>query len=185
MRSPQQWLTQPRVTQRQRLRQPYLSSRKQPIRLSPRHPVKQKTSCRTSQRNTLPADGQVIGQVMPGVRGANAPVVADNAPSRDVKLTFAQIAPPPGSMVLRGRNTRWARVLFSAAFAVFALLTWAGFKSFLTGFAKVVSTVAFGSSNLFLLRLLTLLTSSCWLSPPARLSSRLRQSSPASTSSTR
>ncbi len=67
------------------------------------------------------------------------------------------------SMVLRGRNTRWARVLFSAMFAAFALLTWAGFKSFLTGFAKVVSTVAFGSSNLFLLRLLTLLTSSCWL----------------------
>lgn len=41
---------------------------------------------------------------MPGVRGANAPVVAENAPSRDVKLTFAQIAPPPGSMVLRGIN---------------------------------------------------------------------------------
>lgn len=67
------------------------------------------------------------------------------------------------SMVLRGRKTRWARVLFSVAFAGFALLTWAGFKSLLTGFAKVVSTVAFGSSNLFLLRLLTLLTSSCWL----------------------
>lgn len=29
------------------------------------------------------------------------------------------------SMVLRGRNTRWARVLFSAMFAAFALLTWA------------------------------------------------------------
>ena len=57
-----------------------------------------------TEGNTLPADGQVIGQVMPGVRGANAPVVADNAPSRDVKLTFAQIAPPPGSMVLRGIN---------------------------------------------------------------------------------
>ncbi|MEP8986085.1 cellulose biosynthesis cyclic di-GMP-binding regulatory protein BcsB [Enterobacter cloacae] len=54
--------------------------------------------------NTLPADTQVVGQVMPGVRGANAPVVAENAPSRDVKLTFAQIAPPPGSMVLRGVN---------------------------------------------------------------------------------
>ncbi len=38
------------------------------------------------------------------VQGANAPVVAENAPSRDVKLTFAQIAPPPGSMVLRGVN---------------------------------------------------------------------------------
>ena len=54
--------------------------------------------------NTLPANNQVVGQVMPGVPGANAPVVAENAPSRDVKLTFAQIAPPPGSMVLRGIN---------------------------------------------------------------------------------
>lgn len=53
-----------------------------------------------------PADGapQQVGSVMPGVPGANAPVVVDNAPSRDVKLTFAQIAPPPGSMVLRGIN---------------------------------------------------------------------------------
>ncbi|WP_074160970.1 cellulose biosynthesis cyclic di-GMP-binding regulatory protein BcsB [Enterobacter genomosp. S] len=54
--------------------------------------------------NTLPADNPVVGQVMPGVPGANAPVVAENTPSRDVKLTFAQIAPPPGSMVLRGIN---------------------------------------------------------------------------------
>lgn len=41
---------------------------------------------------------------VPGVPGADAPVVAQNGPSRDVKLTFAQIAPPPGSMVLRGVN---------------------------------------------------------------------------------
>lgn len=54
--------------------------------------------------NTLPAGNPVVGQVMPGVPGANAPVVAENTPSRDVKLTFAQIAPPPGSMVLRGIN---------------------------------------------------------------------------------
>ncbi|HCR9769148.1 TPA: cellulose biosynthesis cyclic di-GMP-binding regulatory protein BcsB [Citrobacter koseri] len=47
---------------------------------------------------------QPVGQVMPGVPGADAPVVAQNGPSRDVKLTFAQIAPPPGSMVLRGVN---------------------------------------------------------------------------------
>ncbi|HHG2400322.1 TPA: cellulose biosynthesis cyclic di-GMP-binding regulatory protein BcsB [Escherichia coli] len=45
-----------------------------------------------------------VGQVMPGVQGADAPVVAQNGPSRDVKLTFAQIAPSPGSMVLRGIN---------------------------------------------------------------------------------
>ena len=53
---------------------------------------------------TLPATDAPVGRVMPGVNGANAPIVADNAPSRDVKLTFAQIAPPPGSMVLRGVN---------------------------------------------------------------------------------
>ncbi|MGL5241125.1 MAG: cellulose biosynthesis cyclic di-GMP-binding regulatory protein BcsB [Kluyvera ascorbata] len=33
-----------------------------------------------------------------------APVVVQDAPTRDVKLSFAQIAPPPGSMVLRGAN---------------------------------------------------------------------------------
>ncbi len=33
-----------------------------------------------------------------------APVVVEDSPGRDVKLTFAQIAPPPGSMVLRGSN---------------------------------------------------------------------------------
>ncbi|MDT8703087.1 cellulose biosynthesis cyclic di-GMP-binding regulatory protein BcsB [Kluyvera ascorbata] len=33
-----------------------------------------------------------------------SPVVVEDAPSRDVKLSFAQIAPPPGSMVLRGAN---------------------------------------------------------------------------------
>jgi Bacterial cellulose synthase subunit. len=33
-----------------------------------------------------------------------SPVVVESVPSRDVKLTFAQIAPPPGSMVLRGAN---------------------------------------------------------------------------------
>ncbi|SFU12118.1 cellulose synthase subunit [Kosakonia arachidis] len=50
---------------------------------------------------TTPTAGNVVGQV---VSGANAPVVATDSPSRDVKLTFAQIAPPPGSMELRGIN---------------------------------------------------------------------------------
>ncbi|MFN1130074.1 cellulose biosynthesis cyclic di-GMP-binding regulatory protein BcsB [Lelliottia nimipressuralis] len=60
-----------------------------------------------TEGNTLPGTptgAQAVGQVMPGVNGANAPIVADNVPSRDVKLTFAQIAPPPGSMILRGIN---------------------------------------------------------------------------------
>ncbi|MGV7091233.1 cellulose biosynthesis cyclic di-GMP-binding regulatory protein BcsB [Siccibacter turicensis] len=50
----------------------------------------------------------VIGQVQPGVPRANAPIVAQDAPSRDVTLSFAQIAPPPGSMVLRGTNPNGA-----------------------------------------------------------------------------
>lgn len=59
-----------------------------------------------SMTPVTPVEAQTmpVGQVMPGVNGANAPVVADNAPTRDVTLTFAQIAPPPGSMILRGVN---------------------------------------------------------------------------------
>ena len=66
-------------------------------------------------------------------------------------------------MVLHEKDTKWMRCVFSGIFLLFVWLTWAGSKSLLTGFAKVVSTVAFGSSNLFLLRLLTFLTSTCWL----------------------
>lgn len=58
----------------------------------------------TEAEAAAPAEEQAVGRVMPGVTGADAPIVASNAPSRDVKLTFAQIAPPPGSMVLRGVN---------------------------------------------------------------------------------
>ncbi|MGG8267863.1 cellulose biosynthesis cyclic di-GMP-binding regulatory protein BcsB [Klebsiella aerogenes] len=51
-------------------------------------------------------DGQPTATV---IDSAAAPVVvADNIPSRDVKLTFAQIAPPPGSMVLRGSHPEGA-----------------------------------------------------------------------------
>jgi len=62
----------------------------QPEAMTPERPVEAQTT--------------PVGQVMPGVNGANAPIVADNAPTRDVTLTFAQIAPPPGSMILRGVN---------------------------------------------------------------------------------
>ncbi len=62
----------------------------QPEAMTPERPVEAQTT--------------PVGQVMPGVNGANAPIVADNAPTREVTLTFAQIAPPPGSMILRGVN---------------------------------------------------------------------------------
>lgn len=50
-------------------------------------------------------DGQPTATV---IDPAAPVVVADNIPSRDVKLTFAQIAPPPGSMVLRGSHPEGA-----------------------------------------------------------------------------
>ncbi|XNM76930.1 hypothetical protein ACLK19_23800 [Escherichia coli] len=37
-----------------------------------------------------------MGQAMPGVQGADAPVVAQNGPLRDVKLTFAHIGAAAG-----------------------------------------------------------------------------------------
>lgn len=57
--------------------------------------------------STMPAPANNVpvnaGTVMPGVVHAGAPVaVEEGAPSRNVRLSFAQIAPAPGSMVLRG-----------------------------------------------------------------------------------
>ena len=63
-----------------------------------------------------PAPQATLTTTVPGIAGTVADsqptatladpaapvVVLDNAPTRDVKLTFAKIAPPPGSMVLRG-----------------------------------------------------------------------------------
>ncbi|HKM97452.1 MAG TPA: cellulose biosynthesis cyclic di-GMP-binding regulatory protein BcsB [Buttiauxella sp.] len=58
-----------------------------------------------SADDSAPAVGeQAIEQAMPGVARAHAPVVTESVPSREVKLSFAQIAPPPGSMELRGAS---------------------------------------------------------------------------------
>lgn len=65
-------------------------------------------------------------------------------------------------MVARGKRTGWARAGFSVLFLIFTVLTWAGPKSILSGAAKVLSTVAYGSANLRLLRGLVLTTSSAW-----------------------
>lgn len=58
-----------------------------------------------AQTTTVPGIAGVVADSQPTAALADpaAPVVIlDNAPTRDVKLTFAKIAPPPGSMVLRG-----------------------------------------------------------------------------------
>lgn len=66
-------------------------------------------------------------------------------------------------MVKRKKNTVPMRFVFSAIFIIFIALTWAGVKSILSGFAKVLSTFAYGSKNLVFMRVMILITSSCWL----------------------
>ena len=65
-------------------------------------------------------------------------------------------------LVAREKRTTAARIVFSGLFLLFTALTWAGLKSILSGVAKVLSTVAYGSANLRLLRGLILVTSSSW-----------------------
>ena len=65
-------------------------------------------------------------------------------------------------LVAREKRTTAARIVFSGLFLLFTALTWAGPKSILSGAAKVLSTVAYGSANLRLLRGLILVTSSSW-----------------------
>lgn len=50
-----------------------------------------------------------VGQVMPGVQGADAPVVAQNGPSRDVKLTLRK---------LRRRRAAWCYVALTRTAAL-------------------------------------------------------------------
>lgn len=61
------------------------------------------------------------------------------------------------------KSTVGTRFVFSVLFLAFTAFTRAGFKSVLIGIAKVVSTFAYGSSNVFLVRILIFLTSSSWL----------------------
>ena len=65
-------------------------------------------------------------------------------------------------LVKRDKNTVPMRFVFSAVFSGFIIYTWAGVQSALSGFAKILSTFAYGSKNLILMRILILTTSSCW-----------------------
>lgn len=65
-------------------------------------------------------------------------------------------------MVAKKKNTTAMRFFFSAVFAIFIAITWDGFKSILSGFAKIVSTFAYGSSNPYFVRISILTTSLCW-----------------------
>lgn len=71
-------------------------------------------------------------------------------------LTFAEL-------VRRKRDTKWVRIAFCAAFLIFVAFTWSGFKSIMVGVAKVLSTVAYGSSKTGFVRIIILFTSIAWM----------------------
>lgn len=60
------------------------------------------------------------------------------------------------------KSTVISRIVFSVIFSVFIILTWSGFKSLLSGFAKIMSTVAYGSKNTSFVRIICFFTSICW-----------------------
>lgn len=66
-------------------------------------------------------------------------------------------------MVQKNKDTVKMRIFFSALFVIFACATWSGAKSILIGFAKVMSTFAYGSSRTSVVRALILVTSTAWL----------------------
>ena len=66
-------------------------------------------------------------------------------------------------MIEKKKSTLPLRIIFSILFVVFALLTWDGLKSLLSGVAKVLSTIAYGSSNTSFVRLIIFFTSISWL----------------------
>lgn len=65
--------------------------------------------------------------------------------------------------VQRQKSTKIPRLVFGILFVLFSVVTWAGFKSALSGFAKVLSTVAYGSANTGFVRIVIFITGICWL----------------------
>ncbi len=65
--------------------------------------------------------------------------------------------------VENGKSTLPLQLLFSVIFLISGILTYNGYVSIMVIGAKIVSTVAYGMKNTKYIRLLTLITSSCWL----------------------
>lgn len=66
-------------------------------------------------------------------------------------------------LVENGKSTKLYQGIFSAVFLAFMCATWSGFNSMIVGFAKVVSTIAYGNSKTSIVRILIFFTSVAWL----------------------
>ncbi len=61
------------------------------------------------------------------------------------------------------RELKYARIILGALFAVLGLLSWEGYISILIIFAKVLSTLAYGTTNMKKMRLMISITCVCWI----------------------
>ena len=66
-------------------------------------------------------------------------------------------------LVEKKKSTLSMQIVFSAVFLVLIFATWSGYKSLLSGVAKVLSTIAYGNSNTGFVRAIILITSTSWL----------------------
>ena len=61
------------------------------------------------------------------------------------------------------RELKYARIILGALFAVLGLLSWEGYISVLIIFAKVLSTLAYGTTNMKKMRMMLSVTCVCWI----------------------
>lgn len=61
------------------------------------------------------------------------------------------------------KELKYARIILGALFAVLGLLSWEGYISILIIFAKVLSTFAYGTTNMKKMRMMISVTCVCWI----------------------
>ena len=61
------------------------------------------------------------------------------------------------------KELKYARMILGALFAVLGLLSWEGYISILIIFAKVLSTLAYGTTNMKKMRIMLSVTCVCWI----------------------
>lgn len=61
------------------------------------------------------------------------------------------------------KELKYARMILGVLFAVLGLLSWEGYISVLIIFAKVLSTLAYGTTNMKKMRMMISVTCVCWI----------------------
>ena len=61
------------------------------------------------------------------------------------------------------KELKYARIILGFLFAVLGLLSWEGYISILIIFAKVLSTLAYGTTNMKKMRMMISVTCVCWI----------------------